>query len=71
MRVKVNSVRPGLQPSGEELQQQIEDRLESKARLQISEDDVARMVVAAFAASNGGVTKCMQVNAALSPQYRL
>jgi hypothetical protein len=42
----------------------------SKARLQISEDDVARMV-AAFAASNGGVTKCAPGYAAVSPQYRL
>ena len=71
MRVKLNSLLSGNQPTDEELQQQrIEHRLHSKARLQISEDDVARMV-AAFAASNGGVTKCAPAYAALSPQYRL
>ena len=66
-----NSILSGNKPTDEELQQQqIEHRLRSKARLHISENDVARMV-AAFAASNGGVTKCAPGYAAVSPQYRL
>jgi hypothetical protein len=71
MRVKLSSLLSGDQTADEELrQQQIEHRLRSKARLQISNDDVARMV-AAFAASNGGVTKCASAYVARSPQYRL
>jgi hypothetical protein len=72
MRGKLsNGILSGDQTPDEELRrQQIEHRLRSKAKLQITEDDVARMV-AAFATSNGGVTKCAPAYAALSPQYRL
>lgn len=44
-------------------------RLSSRARLDISIDDTARMV-AEFAATRG-ITKCAPAYAALSPHYRV
>jgi hypothetical protein len=55
----------------EELQQQhLEHRLSVRARLRMSAEDVAQMV-AEFASSRGGITKCPPAYAALSPQYKL
>ena len=57
--------------TAEELQQQqLEDRLNTRARLQMSADDVARMV-AEFAASRGGITRCPPAYVAKSPQYNV
>jgi hypothetical protein len=47
----------------------IEHRLNSRARLHINADDIARMVTE-FAASRG-ITKCKPAYAALSPHYRV
>ena len=47
----------------------IERRLSSRARLEISADDIARMV-AEFTATHG-ITKCKPAYAALSPHYRV
>ena len=46
-----------------------EHRLSSRARLDISIDDTARMV-AEFSAKRG-ITKCKPAYAALSPHYRV
>jgi hypothetical protein len=55
----------------EELQQQhLEHHLSSRGRLQMSADDVARMV-AKFAASRGGITRCPPAYVAKSPQYNV
>jgi len=57
--------------TAEELQQQhLEHRLSSRGRLQMSADDVARMV-AEFAASRGGITRCPPAYVAKSPQYNV
>jgi hypothetical protein len=47
----------------------IEYRLSSRARLDVSTDEIARMV-AEFAASRG-ITKCKPAYVALSPHYRV
>lgn len=47
----------------------IERRLSGRARLDISADDIARMVTE-FAAARG-ITKCKPAYAALSPHYRV
>ena len=57
--------------TAEELQQQhLEHRLSSRGRLQMSADDVSRMV-AEFAASRGGITRCPPAYVAKSPQYNV
>ena len=57
--------------TAEELQQQhLEHRLSTRARLQMNADDVARMV-AEFAASRGGVTRCPPAYVAKSLQYNV
>ena len=74
MRIKLSaSLLAGDQTgcTAEELQQQhLEHRLSSRGRLQMSADDVARMV-AEFAASRGGITRCPPAYAARSPQYNV
>jgi hypothetical protein len=55
---------------GELQQQHLEHRLNTRARLRVSTEDVARMV-SEFAVSRGGITKCPPAYAALSPQYKL
>jgi hypothetical protein len=51
-------------------QQQLEHRLRSRARLRMSDDDVARMITE-FAASRGEITRCPPAYAARSLQYNV
>ena len=74
MRIKLSaSLLAGDQTgcTAEELQQQhLEHRLSSRGRLQMSADDVSRMV-AEFAASRGGITRCPPAYVAKSLQYNV
>ena len=56
-------------PTGEALHR-IEHRRRRSVRLQISADELERMV-ATFVASHGGITVCPPIYAAPSPHYRV